>query len=216
MSSRGTSVGRVPAAADLHLALAARLAEALSESPVHRPFARRFCLALALRAYRETSWALALDLARKGLKLFPRDPELLLAIASVEHASRRSSRRRLGDDQLVVSRPRRRRPEPPAFESMDPALRESQQPRHVRELRQIAEITGGRLWRAESVAWIRDAFARVAAEVEARYLLRFEPKGPLRPGWHRLDVRVRGRKADVRARRGYYAAPPPSYCDAGR
>ena len=77
----------LPAAADLHLALAARLAEALSESPVHRPFARRFCLAMALRAYRETEWALALHLARKGLKLFPRDPELLLAIASVDESA---------------------------------------------------------------------------------------------------------------------------------
>ena len=106
-------------------------------------------------------------------------------------------------------------PEPPASDSIDPALRESQQLQHVRGLRQIAEVTGGRLWRAESVAQIRDAFAGVAADADARYLLRFEPKGPLRPGWHRLEVRVRGGKGVVRARRGYYA-PPPGASDAGR
>lgn len=93
----------------------------------------------------------------------------------------------------------------------DPALKESEQPRHVRELRQIAEATGGRFWGAESLAQIREAFAAVAAEVNARYVLRFEPKGAGRPGWHRLEVRLKDRKGTVRSRRGYYvpvAGPP--------
>lgn len=77
----------LPATANLHLGLATRLAEALSGSPRHRPFARRLCLALALRAYRESRWVRALDLARKGLRLFPRDAELLLVIASVEESA---------------------------------------------------------------------------------------------------------------------------------
>jgi VWFA-related protein len=86
---------------------------------------------------------------------------------------------------------------------------ESEPPRHVRDLRQIAEATGGRFWSAESVARIREAFTEVAAEVNARYVLRFEPKAARGAGWHRLDVRLRGRKGTVRARRGYYVASPP-------
>ena len=100
-------------------------------------------------------------------------------------------------------------PLPSRLGSSDPALVEWKQPRHVRELRRIAEVTGGRFWSAESPARIREAFAAVAAEVDARYLLRFEPKGIARPGWHRLDVRLKRSRGTVRARRGYYVAPGP-------
>jgi VWFA-related protein len=95
-----------------------------------------------------------------------------------------------------------------AHRSADLAHLQSEPPRHVRELRQIAEATGGRFWSAESVARIREAFTEVAAEVNARYVLRFEPKAARRTGWHRLDVRLRERKGTVRARHGYYVASP--------
>ena len=39
-----------------------------------------------------------------------------------------------------------------------------------------------------------------------RYVLRYEPLQVKRPGWHEVAVRLRGRKADVQARRGYWVA----------
>ena len=37
-----------------------------------------------------------------------------------------------------------------------------------------------------------------------RYVLRYEPTGVKRKGWHRIDARLRGVKGDVHVRRGYW------------
>lgn len=71
---------------------------------------------------------------------------------------------------------------------------------------QIAEATGGRCWEAASPARLRGAFSAIAEAMSKRYVLRYEPQNVKRPGWHRVDVRLRGRKADVHARRGYWVA----------
>lgn len=76
-----------PAKEDFHFDLARRLAQLLWEFPRHREFVRRFYLAATLRAYREMQWSATLDLAAKGLKLIPGDPELLLTVASLEEAA---------------------------------------------------------------------------------------------------------------------------------
>lgn len=75
---------------------------------------------------------------------------------------------------------------------------------HERALKQIAEATGGRFWRALSPAKLQDAFAAIADAMGHRYVLRYEPNGVKREGWHRLDVRLRHAKGDVQARRGYW------------
>jgi VWFA-related protein len=77
----------------------------------------------------------------------------------------------------------------------------------VRALRQIAELTGGRLWLAASRERLREAFAAIADAMGQRYVLRYEPQGVRREGEHRIEVRLRGRKGDVHARRGYWVAP---------
>jgi Ca-activated chloride channel homolog len=77
----------------------------------------------------------------------------------------------------------------------------------VRALREIAEATGGRFWTAGSPAHLEQAFADIARAMSQRYILRYEPSGVERSGWHRLDVRVRGTKARVQARRGYWVPP---------
>jgi hypothetical protein len=51
-----------------------------------------------------------------------------------------------------------------------------------------------------------ESFLAVLAHVKSRYLLRYEPSGVAREGWHKLEVTVRGKKGDVRARRGYSVA----------
>ncbi|MCM2255319.1 MAG: VWA domain-containing protein [Vicinamibacteria bacterium] len=69
----------------------------------------------------------------------------------------------------------------------------------------IAEATGGRVWVANSVATLGGAFERIAATLAARYVLRYEPRGEPKPGWHRLEVKLRKGRAQVHARRGYWA-----------
>jgi VWFA-related protein len=79
------------------------------------------------------------------------------------------------------------------------------EPRHVMILRQMAESTGGRFWRADSGEHLRSAFASIAEAMRHRYLLRFEPPPGAKPGWRRLQVRLKNAKGEVQARRGYWA-----------
>jgi VWFA-related protein len=79
---------------------------------------------------------------------------------------------------------------------------------HHRSLRQIAESTGGRFWTAESPDRLRQTFAAIAEAMRHRYILRFDPEGGVRPGWHRLELKLRGKPGRVEARRGYWVAGP--------
>ena len=80
------------------------------------------------------------------------------------------------------------------------------EPPHNRALRQIAEATGGRFWTAESPDRLRQTFAAIAEAMSHRYLLRFEPQGTPRSGWHRLELRLHNRTGEIQARRGYWVA----------
>jgi VWFA-related protein len=64
--------------------------------------------------------------------------------------------------------------------------------------------TGGRLVDVRSAAEFRQTFLRLLSEFRHRYLLSFTPASASPPGWHALDVRVKGRSAVVKARRGYF------------
>jgi VWFA-related protein len=77
---------------------------------------------------------------------------------------------------------------------------------HHRAFRQIAESTGGRLWTAESPDRLRQTFAAIAEAMSHRYVLRFEPQVDPRPGWHRLELRLRSRPGQIQARRGYWVS----------
>jgi hypothetical protein len=48
------------------------------------------------------------------------------------------------------------------------------------------------------------AFAAIVATMNSRYVLRFEPAAGSAPGWHAIQLRLRGAKGDVRARAGYF------------
>lgn len=74
-------------------------------------------------------------------------------------------------------------------------------------LETIAELTGGRAWVARSTATLTDAFRRIAESLATRYVLRYELATEPRPGWHRLEVRLRSGRARVQARRGYWVPP---------
>ena len=42
-------------------------------------------------------------------------------------------------------------------------------------------------------------------EFRQRYLVSYTPRGVAKDGWHRLEVRVRNRRATIKARPGYLA-----------
>jgi VWFA-related protein len=75
-----------------------------------------------------------------------------------------------------------------------------------RALREIAEAAGGRYWQADSPDRLRRAFSAIADAMGQRYVLRYEPTGAQRAGWHRIDARLRGVKGEVHVRRGYWLA----------
>ena len=70
----------------------------------------------------------------------------------------------------------------------------------------LTEVTGGSAVEAESTRNLRAVFIRVLEEFRSRYLVSFSPKGVAKAGWHRLDVRIKGRRVNVKARPGYMAA----------
>ncbi len=71
-------------------------------------------------------------------------------------------------------------------------------------LPELAERTGGEALRAETTGKLREAFERIVTDFRSRYLLSYAPKGIDTPGWHRIEVKVKGRRATVKARRGYH------------
>jgi Ca-activated chloride channel homolog len=72
-------------------------------------------------------------------------------------------------------------------------------------LRNLSELTGGALLDAGSTENLGTTFERILREFRQRYLISYSPRGVRRPGWHRLDVRIKGRAATVKARPGYLA-----------
>jgi VWFA-related protein len=71
--------------------------------------------------------------------------------------------------------------------------------------RQLSEATGGRLITIESTKDLSASFTAILEEFRMRYLISYSPEGVSTTGWHRLEVRVRGRGLTVRARPGYFA-----------
>jgi VWFA-related protein len=72
-----------------------------------------------------------------------------------------------------------------------------------RFVRTLAEETGGTVMSAESPDRLPGYFARILAEFRQRYLLGYAPAGVATGGWHRIDLRVKGRRLTVNARSGY-------------
>jgi VWFA-related protein len=77
-------------------------------------------------------------------------------------------------------------------------------------LREIASLTGGRLFEIEKTTNLAATFLGILEEFRHRYLVSYTPKGVSKDGWHKLDVRVKNRRTTLKARPGYLAG------DAGR
>ena len=67
----------------------------------------------------------------------------------------------------------------------------------------LASETGGELLPVTESKSLRQTFVHIVNEFRTRYLLTYTPKGVDAPGWHPIDVRLRGRRGTVGARRGY-------------
>jgi VWFA-related protein len=74
-------------------------------------------------------------------------------------------------------------------------------------LRDLTAATGGSLVTLDSTANLDQTFRRLLDEFRQRYLVSYSPRGVSPGGWHRIDVRIKGRQATVKARPGYLAGP---------
>lgn len=67
----------------------------------------------------------------------------------------------------------------------------------------LANETGGKVINAERSDRLRDTFVQIVREFRSRYLLTYTPRGVDAGGWHPLEVKLKGRRGKVTARRGY-------------
>jgi VWFA-related protein len=72
-------------------------------------------------------------------------------------------------------------------------------------LREVTSFTGGRLFEIEKSANLSTTFLGILDEFRHRYLVSYTPKGVAKDGWHKLEVRVKNRRATIKARPGYLA-----------
>jgi VWFA-related protein len=73
-----------------------------------------------------------------------------------------------------------------------------------RLLKRLTETSGGKVWFADSAAELKEIYLDILSEMGTRYVLTYQPQGVPEPGWHEIEVRLKGRKAGrVRARSGY-------------
>jgi len=70
-------------------------------------------------------------------------------------------------------------------------------------LRDLSDATGGRTLQVESERALGSTLGSIVAEFRSRYLISYTPSGVGQGGWHRLDLRVKGRNVTVNARPGY-------------
>jgi VWFA-related protein len=74
-------------------------------------------------------------------------------------------------------------------------------------LGRLTRVTGGALFEVESTRDLSAVFVDIFDEFRNRYLLSYSPQGVSSEGWHRLEVKVRGRRGVARVRAGYMGEP---------
>ena len=77
-------------------------------------------------------------------------------------------------------------------------------------LQTAAAGTGGRHIATFGPTSMEKAVDEIAGELHSQYSLTYEPKGTKETGYHRIRVNVKRKDLKVRARPGYYIAPPKS------
>jgi Ca-activated chloride channel family protein len=72
-------------------------------------------------------------------------------------------------------------------------------------LHDLSEVTSGTFYDVGSTQNLGETFVKILNEFRQRYLVSYSPHGVSGEGWHRLEVRVKGRGLDVKSRPGYFA-----------
>lgn len=75
----------------------------------------------------------------------------------------------------------------------------------VQFLSELADVSGGRVIVANAPGALANTFKSTLDEFRVRYVLSYIPTGVPSAGWHQLDVRVKGKRGTVIARRGYFS-----------
>jgi VWFA-related protein len=75
-------------------------------------------------------------------------------------------------------------------------------------LDELSEETGGEVFRTKDSAGLKEAFLRVLTAFRNRYLLTYTPRNVEASGWHEIEVKLKNRRGEVRARRGYQRGDP--------
>jgi VWFA-related protein len=81
------------------------------------------------------------------------------------------------------------------------ATGESEPPADVLET--LAEVTDGRVLTARDPDDLRKAFTGIVREFRSRYVLTYTPRNVETAGWHPIEVKLKGRRGTIKARRGY-------------
>jgi VWFA-related protein len=81
----------------------------------------------------------------------------------------------------------------------------SRGPEDSKFLDDLTELTGGATLKIESTRDLSATFLKILDEFRQRYLISYSPTGVATGGWHRLEVRVKGRRMTVKSRAGYQA-----------
>jgi VWFA-related protein len=68
----------------------------------------------------------------------------------------------------------------------------------------VADETGGEVLSLADSAGLESTFLRVLTRFRSRYLLSYTPQGVDASGWHTIEVELKNRRGEVRARRGYF------------
>ena len=71
-------------------------------------------------------------------------------------------------------------------------------------LERLTEETGGELLHTRSGRDLSRVFEQIVADFKSRYLLTYSPAGVAPSGWHPIEVRLKRRSGEVRARTGYW------------
>ena len=79
------------------------------------------------------------------------------------------------------------------------------EPQLLREdfLPTLADQTGGDVIVASQSRDLQAVFLKIVAEFKTRYVLTYSPQNVAPSGWHPIEVRLKDKRGEVRARRGY-------------
>jgi VWFA-related protein len=71
-------------------------------------------------------------------------------------------------------------------------------------LADLADRTGGERLQVKRGPELANTFAKIVSDFKSRYLLTYAPRSVPAGGWHPIEVKLKNRRGDITARRGYW------------